>query len=215
MKAIALLSGGLDSTVAYYFACKIKGDEEVLPFFISYEQRSATRELECALALAKNKLIQYNIRLPNWISSTITTPSLQVLVPNGLPPSFVPGRNIIMLSFAGALAKVTGADEIYGGWNVIDYSSYPDCHDKFLHNMEWALREGLDHGFLRIKRPLVDMKKSDIILMGTKIGVPFELTWSCYLNIQKPCKECDSCKQRARAFEEAGIEDPLMKEEKS
>lgn len=213
MKAIALLSGGLDSTVAYYFACKIKGDEEVIPLFFDYGQRALSKELECALSLAKARkaeLYQVKMPLPNWIGSTITVPSLKMPAYKNLPASFVPGRNIIMLSYAGALAKVSGAEEIYGGWNVMDYSGYPDCDDDFLQNMHWALRRGLDHETLRIQRPLVDMKKSDIILMGTKVGVPFEQTWSCYLNVQKPCKECDSCKQRAKAFTEAGIEDPLM-----
>lgn len=216
MKAIALLSGGADSATAYFFACAL-GEREVTPLFFDYGQKTLSKERECAKALAEVQhatLREVYVKPPSWWGSEITTQTL-IHTDFDLPKTFLPGRNIIQLSYAGALAKTVGAEEIYGGWNSVDYGGYPDCRESFMENMEWALREGLDYGFLRIKRPLMEMKKSSIILMGTKLKVPFELTWSCYFNTQKPCMECDSCKLRAKAFKEAEIEDPIIKEAQS
>jgi 7-cyano-7-deazaguanine synthase len=131
---------------------------------------------------------------------------------DALPSTFVPGRNIIMLSFAAALAYTERAQAIYGGWNQLDYSGYPDCRTEFLLSMEDALAHGLDlpPGALAIRAPLVSMSKAEIIQLGQVINAPLHLTWSCYAGGSAPCGECDSCKIRIAGFATLGVPDPAL-----
>ena len=208
MKAITLLSGGLDSATAYYLACRLYGEEEVLPLFFFYNQLTAGKEYNCAKKIAKTHVQE--VTLPG-LGGSITYDGQYD--PTGLgkyPTTFVPGRNILQLAYAGSLARKVDAHNITGGWNILDFSGYPDCRETFLHYMELALRTGLGMDELRIRRPLINLHKWEIVLMGGAIDVPFEDTWSCYFNEDVPCGKCDSCKIRAEAFKKAGLKDPLL-----
>jgi 7-cyano-7-deazaguanine synthase len=124
----------------------------------------------------------------------------------------VPARNIIFLSFALSCAEAMGARSIFIGAHIQDYSGYPDCRPQFIRAFTRAALKGTKTGVnrkgIRIMTPLIDKKKSEIIKLGKKLDVPFELTWSCYSGEDIPCKTCDSCHYRRKGFKEAGIEDP-------
>ena len=137
-----------------------------------------------------------------------------------IPVTYVPARNTIFLSFALAWAETLEADTIFIGVNAIDYSGYPDCRPEFIKAFEdmanLATKVSVE-GTLRFKieTPLINMTKADIINKGTKLGVDYSLAWSCYDPVYKddkyiPCLECDSCRLRAKGFEDAGIKDPLV-----
>jgi len=212
-KAIVLLSGGLDSAVAGAWVKKIwEGD--CLALYFDYHQRHQ-REGNSSLTLSKF------FNWP-WKLLTIEVPSESALTSNhgnlsepikGLPASFVPGRNLIFLSYAAAIAYSYGIRNIVGGWNIIDYPNYPDCSSEFLTSAENTVNLALGlkgYNSISIWKPLISMKKKEIIQKGINLGVPFESTWSCYQGGEKPCGLCSSCKFRQKGFEEAGIKDPLL-----
>jgi 7-cyano-7-deazaguanine synthase len=123
--------------------------------------------------------------------------------------TYVPGRNIVMLSIAGGMADALRCHGIVGGWNAEDYSGYPDCRPRFLWAMQQALGAGLRWP-CNIYSPLNNASKAHIIKLGKLIGAPLDLTWSCYAGGAEPCKTCPSCMVRAKGFEEAGIVDPAL-----
>jgi 7-cyano-7-deazaguanine synthase len=129
-----------------------------------------------------------------------------------IPPTYVPGRNIIFLSFALSFAEIEKAEAIFIGAHCEDYSGYPDCRPKFYRDFRRVSLSGTKAGVegrpVRIITPLISKNKSQIIRIGSKLNVPFGLTWSCYQGGKRPCGECDSCFYRAKGFKEAGIEDP-------
>jgi 7-cyano-7-deazaguanine synthase len=136
--------------------------------------------------------------------------------PSDLPPSFVPGRNIIMLAVAAAVGYTEKAYDIVGGWNAVDYSGYPDCRPEFINSMISTLNIGLGLGGnpadkgINIFAPLVYASKSHIIQLGLDLQAPLHLTWSCYSGGSVPCMECDSCKIRQQGFETLGVPDPAL-----
>jgi len=215
MKAIILLSGGLDSAVAAGWA-KGKFDSDCLCLLFKYGQRHR-KELEQARKLAEF------FGMPSWLRR-IEIPSLSALttekdnlnvVREGVPDTFVPGRNMIFIAYAASLAYELGATHIVGGWNSIDNPGYPDCGAPFLSSMEitlnYALGLTLDSGkFIRVRGPLILNSKKEIIERGLNYHIPFEMTWTCYEGRDKPCGECSACKFRAKGFKEAGISDPLL-----
>lgn len=210
MKTIALLSGGLDSAVAAALA-KENGDE-VIALNLNYGQRHAKEETfarKLAQLYTWDFINQY-IFFPSFSALTSPMGDLNREI-NGLPASFVPGRNLIMLAYAASYAYEKKAGYISGGWNAVDYPGYPDCRPKFLESMQSSISYALDSG-IALFYPLINMTKAEIIQTGEKLGVPFELTWSCYEGKDKPCGECSSCKFRAEGFKQAGIIDPLTLE---
>ena len=127
-----------------------------------------------------------------------------------VPNTYVPGRNIIFLSIAGAIADIKKCEAIMIGVNAVDYSGYPDCRPEFISSMEKSLRIGLAFSSrLKIEAPLQTMSKAEIIKYGMKLGTPYELTHSCYLGNEEACGKCDSCLLRLKGFMEAGYEDPV------
>lgn len=211
MKAIVLLSGGLDSAVAASQAHALWGTD-CLAIIFDYGQRHS-KEIQNAKKLADRFGWV-------WIIQKFSVPAKSALIGEGdvnqivrgYPASFVPGRNLIMLSFAASVAWTLEAEVIVGGWNVIDYSGYPDCREDFLSSMEKTLNLALGYEQyykIRIRRPLILMNKKEIILLGKDLGTPFELTWSCYEGGEHPCGVCGSCLHRQKGFREAGIEDPV------
>ncbi len=216
-KAVVLLSGGLDSAVALYVAKKAGHEVHAISF--DYGQRH-NKELNCAKAIAqKAGVASHNIvtlNLDLWGGSSLTDKSMSV--ENGdvnrtdIPVTYVPARNMVFLSIAASLAEAKGARHIYIGVSQVDYSGYVDCRREFIDAMQEAINKGTVMGAekgetIAIHAPFINMTKSQEITLGQELGVDFGLTWSCYRGGDKPCGTCDSCLLRAKAFEEAGIED--------
>ncbi len=215
-KALVLMSGGLDSTTVATYA-KSRGDE-IFGLSFNYGQRHVI-EMESSRRVAERLGVErkvINIDMRQIGSSSLTSES-EVdegsVNREGIPNTYVPGRNIIFLSIAGALADIKGASKIYIGVNSVDYSGYPDCRPDFIGSMQNTLRLGLANGpssNLSIIAPLQKLSKAEIVRMGTELGAPYELTYSCYRGGTKSCGHCDSCLLRLKGFMEAGIEDPLQ-----
>ncbi|MCP4649105.1 MAG: 7-cyano-7-deazaguanine synthase QueC [PVC group bacterium] len=217
-RAVVLLSGGLDSATTLYFARK-KG-YEIFCLCFDYGQRHK-KEIKLAQKLAcvsgsKWQMVKFSMP---WTSSSLL--DKKRLVPkdrdfNGeIPSTYVPARNIVFLSFAASFAEAVGARVVFIGANQIDYSGYPDCRDDFLKAFEQALRKGTKSGVegrkkISIIAPLVNKNKAQIIKMAKKLGVPLELTWSCYNGGKSPCGVCDSCRLRSHGFEKAKSKDPVQ-----
>ncbi len=216
-KAIVLFSGGLDSTTCLYWALDKGYTCETLT--VSYGQRHA-REVQAAQQIAsKLGVKQHSVALNfPWLSTSslvgkdqvIPDQSLADITSGQIPSTYVPGRNLIFLSVAASLADAVSADAIVAGPNAIDFSGYPDCTPAFFETVGKAInlgtKRGVQHG-LEVLAPLMHLSKTDIVKLGAKLGVPFELTWSCYNGGDTPCGHCDSCKLRARGFAEAGVKD--------
>ena len=220
-KAVVLLSGGLDSTVAAAIA-KEQGFE-IHAVSFDYGQRHV-RELESARAVAKSLGARSHsvLKVPvgEYGGSALTDKSLAV--PTGrdenamggdIPVTYVPARNIVFLSLALGVAEVKEADSIFIGANALDYSGYPDCRPEFFAAFEQMARLGTKRGVegkpLKIDVPLQAMTKADIVREGLRLCAPLELTWSCYQGGAKACGVCDSCVLRLKGFREAGVVDPV------
>jgi 7-cyano-7-deazaguanine synthase len=215
-KSVVLLSGGLDSSTILYYAIS-KGYSPYCLIF-DYGQRHR-RELHSAVLIAKTAKCRYKlvkISLP-WKGSSLIDKEMRL--PNKepgnkkIPNTYVPGRNTIFLSFALSAAEALGAKAVFIGANAIDYSGYPDCRPDYFKAFEAVIRRGTkagaQGGAIKIYTPLIRKTKAQIIRMGISLGVPFELTWSCYQGNKKPCGKCDSCYFRQRGFSQAGINDPV------
>lgn len=220
-KAVLLLSGGLDSSTLLALAMKEGYAVNALSF--RYGQRHDA-ELAASQTIAKQyEVVQHmimNIDLRAFGGSALTS---SVPVPldrpvddnTTIPITYVPARNTIFLSFALAWAEVLGANDIFIGVNSLDYSGYPDCRPEFIDAFEkmahLATRAGVEGGGeLKIRTPLIDMTKSEIIRLGLDLGVDYGLTMSCY-NPEPgslACGRCDACQLRLRGFMEAGATDP-------
>ena len=220
-KAVVLLSGGLDSTTALAIADDEGYELHTLSF--DYGQRHQ-REVEAALAVARHYHVQtqktITIDLRAFGGSALTA---DFEVPHArdrekisqeIPITYVPARNTIFLSFALAYAEVTGANDIFLGINAIDYSGYPDCRPEYLEAYErmanLATKATTQDGrALHLHAPLLRMNKAEIIRKGMELGVPYQLTWSCYEGGDLACGTCDSCLLRLNGFTEAGLKDPI------
>ncbi len=213
--SIVLLSGGLDSaTLLYYVRRKFP---EPLAMVFLYGQRHR-RELDSALAVARKagvKVKKVKVPFPE-VGSALLQPELKLpsRLTNKIPITYVPARNIVFLSLALAYAEAYGIDKVFIGVNAIDYSGYPDCRPEFIRAFNRMIRVGTKAGVeghpIKVIAPFVTLTKAEIIKIGTSLGVPYELTWSCYAGGERPCGRCDSCRLRAKGFREAGIDDPLL-----
>ena len=221
MKAVILLSGGLDSSTVLYQARADGYQCYALSF--DYQQRHR-RELEAARAIAAaagveaSHVASFDLRA--WGGSALTDEALAVPkgrsdteIADGIPITYVPARNTIFLSFALAYAETIAARRVYLGVNALDYSGYPDCRPDYLAAMQAVYRLGTKQGRegdpIEIVAPLVQLRKTEIVALGNKLGVPWELTWSCYEGGSLACGECDSCQLRLAAFAQLGLTDPL------
>lgn len=227
--SIVLVSGGLDSATALAWALRnTKGPLHALSF--QYGQRHNDMETRAAAQLCE--LYRVPLRTVNLVQafaviggSSLTSgmatgnPSKEEgtfeRTPSDLPPTFVPGRNLIFLGIAASVGYVMRDYELVGGWNAVDYSGYPDCRERFFEQLEAAADEAFgfdsadEHG-IEVHAPLVNMSKADIIRLGLELNVPYSVTWSCYAGGLTPCGECDSCKIRAEGFAAVGVEDPAL-----
>ena len=219
IKAVCLLSGGLDSATALY--CARRDGFEPVALTVHYGQLHE-KEIACARQLAQGLALEHHvisISLP-WKGSALLDRSIPL--PQGraesemakeIPVTYVPARNSIFLSLAASLAETKKAAAIFFGANIQDYSGYPDCRPEFLEAFSEVISRGTKAGAegfrIKIIAPLLKMSKKEIVILGRSLGVPFEQTWSCYRGAESPCSECDSCILRAKGFREAGLEDPL------
>ncbi len=215
-KAVVLLSGGLDSATTLFYALDRGYGCHCLIF--DYGQRHR-KELKRAVEIAVRAGVAYEmvkIQLP-WKGSALLDLKVKVpqgrnIIPDEIPATYVPARNIIFLSFAASCAEARGAQAVFIGANVLDYSGYPDCRPDFFDAYQAVLKKGLKAGVegqeIKIYTPLLRKTKAQIIRLGRKLNVPYELTWSCYTGGRKPCGTCDSCLLRAKGFKEAGVPDP-------
>lgn len=216
--SIVLLSGGMDSATC--LAVASRSARPVHALTVLYGQRHA-REVRSARALARHFKAASHVvlRLPlgSVLHSALTDWSASLpRRSNGgaIPPTYVPARNTILLSVALGCAESRTVGAIYLGANAIDYSGYPDCRPEFLTAFNRlamrATRTGVEEGWAPVVRaPLLRLTKADVVRLGDRLGVPWELTWSCYAGGRTPCGRCDSCRWRRKGFEEAGRSDPL------
>ncbi len=219
-KAVVLLSGGLDSYTAAAIAREAGFD--VYALTVKYGQRhgheilSARRVAEAIGAKAHREL---GVDLAALGGSALLGDGdvpKDGPQPDGIPSTYVPARNTVMLSLALAWAEVLGAYDIFIGVNALDYSGYPDCRPAFVEAFEHlarvATKAGVEGAEFRIQAPLISMTKAQIIRRGLSLGLDYGLTHSCYDPLPQglACGRCDSCVLRARGFEEAGVRDPLV-----
>jgi 7-cyano-7-deazaguanine synthase len=221
LRAVVLLSGGLDSTTC--LAAAIAAGREAHTLSVDYGQRhrgelGRARALSVLLGAAGHRVVK--VDLSAFGGSALTDPS--IAVPKGrsarsmahdIPVTYVPARNTVMLSLALAHAEVIGAEEIHIGVNAVDYSGYPDCRPEFLAAFERLARVATKAGVggrpLRIVAPLLRLSKAGIISLGTRLGVPYGRTQSCYDPVRgRACGRCDACQLRRKGFEGAGLPDP-------
>ena len=217
--AVVLLSGGLDSAVT--LAVMRADGYAVHALTIDYGQRHAV-EIERAARLAahygaEHRVVSLDLRAfgGSALTAELSVPKDRPEGAGGIPITYVPARNTIFLSLALAWAEVLGAGAIALGVNAVDYSGYPDCRPEYLAAFErlarLATRVGVESGSApRIVAPLIGLTKADIVRRGVALGVPFELTHSCYdPEDGAACGRCDSCRIRRRGFEAAGVPDPI------
>jgi 7-cyano-7-deazaguanine synthase len=219
MRAVVLLSGGLDS---YTAAAITKAEGFALyALTVAYGQRHA-REIESARLVARALAVERHLELAvdlraiggSALTSEAAVPHDRDLDAPGIPATYVPARNTILLSLALGWAEVLGARDIVIGVNALDYSGYPDCRPEFIGAFERlarvATRAGIEGGAFRIHTPLIALSKADIIRRGAALGLDYGLTTSCYDPSPDgtPCGRCDSCVLRAKGFHDAGLADP-------
>jgi 7-cyano-7-deazaguanine synthase len=224
MKAVCLLSGGLDSSTC--LAVAKRGGFETYALSFDYGQRHKI-ELEAAARVAKaigvadHRVAKLDLRMfgGSALTSDIEVPKQRPAeeMSTGIPITYVPARNTIFLSLALAWAEVLHAQDIFIGVNALDYSGYPDCRPEFLHAFErmanLATKAGVEGRMkLTIHAPLIDKSKADIVRLAGELNLDLSLTHSCYDPDEagRPCGACDSCRLRAKGFSEAGMHDPLF-----
>ncbi|HEY0370662.1 MAG TPA: 7-cyano-7-deazaguanine synthase QueC [Thermoanaerobaculia bacterium] len=220
MKAVILLSGGLDSATVLAMA-KREG-RECLALSIVYGQRhrveiDAATRVAAAMGVMEHDIHPLDLRVfgASALTSDIDVPKDAVGAP-GIPVTYVPARNTIFLSVALGYAEAREAQEIWIGVNALDYSGYPDCRPEFIDAFQQVIwkgtRSGVEHHEPRLVAPLLHMTKAEIIRRGTELGVDYGITHSCYDPAPdgRACGHCDSCILRRKGFEEAGVEDPTV-----
>lgn len=218
-RSVCLSSGGLDSTTALA-GCLERGDT-VHSLTFDYGQRHR-REVEAAQRIAthygiEHRVIAVDLRQVGGSSLTADLPILEdrplEQIVAAIPNTYVPFRNSIFLALATAFAEVVGAESIVLGINHLDYSGYPDCRPEYLEAFQQVIRLGSRAGVEgrapRLEAPLAHLDKGGIVREAVRLGVPLELTWSCYHGRALACGRCDSCLLRLKGFAEAGTTDPL------
>ena len=215
--AICLVSGGMDSCVTAAIANE--ENDELAFLHISYGQRTEKRERESFERIADHYRVRSRFvvsldQLGRIGGSSLTDTRIPVTAANlsacGIPSSYVPFRNAHLLSSAVSWAEVKKANRIYIGAVAEDSSGYPDCRPEFYEAFQQTVNVGTKpETNIEIRTPVIGMKKFEIVRRGIELSAPLELTWSCYVESEVACGNCDSCALRLRAFREAGVEDPI------
>lgn len=239
MRAVVLLSGGLDS--ATVLALARERGLECYALSVRYGQRHAAelhaaQRVAKALGAARHEIV--DVDLSQFGGSALTDPSIDVpeqserpekretcadtdvrassAAPSAIPVTYVPARNTILLSLALGWAEVLGAEEIHFGANCVDYSGYPDCRPEYVAAFErlaaLATKDGVEGRPIRVHAPIITMSKAQIVIEGRRLGVDFSLTVSCYQadDEGRACGRCDACTIRREGFEAAGVQDPTV-----
>jgi 7-cyano-7-deazaguanine synthase len=220
MRAVCLLSGGMDSTTLAYVAKDMGYD--IIALHFTYGQRTEAKERECAQKIAglldAREFVEISLEHFTKIgASSLTDESLPVEEyageEEGIPSTYVPFRNGNLLAIATSLAEARRAEAVFIGVQTGDYPGYPDCRPEFIE----AFQRAVDLGTaadprITLMTPFVRKTKVDIIRTGLALGVPYEETWSCYQNNDTACGVCSSCHYRREAFRELGLEDPIAYE---
>lgn len=221
MKAVAIVSGGIDSTTLLY---KLASEGyEVHALTVLYGQKHA-REVDSACKIANLLGIKHTIielpQLGQILKSALTNPEITVpQVPSdarfydSLKVTVVPNRNAILLAIACGFAESVGAKDVFYAAHYSDRGVYPDCRKEFVDAFQTAMRLSTDDKQLNVKAPFVGMTKGQVVALGTKLGVEYGQTWSCYNGQEKHCGVCSSCRERKRAFLEASVDDPTVYEQ--
>jgi 7-cyano-7-deazaguanine synthase len=217
--AVALISGGLDSMVAA--ASAREAGHRLLALSIDYNQRhqielAAARRIAHLLGAERHVVMPMDLRAFGGSALTAEIDVPKKGVGDDIPVTYVPARNTIFLSLALGWAEAAGGRDLYIGVNALDYSGYPDCRPEFIAGFEklaeLATKAGVEGQPFRIHAPLQDMTKADIVREGIRLGLDLGVSWSCYDPAPGGlhCGLCDSCRIRARGFEEAGVPDPTV-----
>ena len=214
-RAVVLLSGGMDSCVCAALAGR---DYDAAAVHVSYGQRTEERERQSFLAICerlgiRDRLVVRNEALRAIGGSALTDDAIAVptaaAAGNGIPVTYVPFRNAHFLAVAVSWAEVLGAKKVYIGAVEPDSSGYPDCRPAYYEAFNEVVKMGTKDGDIEIVTPLIAMRKNEIVRLGLELNAPFDLTWSCYSREDRACGVCDSCGLRLRAFEGAGVQDPI------
>ncbi|CCH29403.1 7-cyano-7-deazaguanine synthase QueC [Actinosynnema sp. NPDC047251] len=223
-RAIVLLSGGLDSCTVLAIAKDQGFESYALSFDYGQRHRTELRSaglVAAALGATEHRTATIDLRVfgGSALTSDVEVPKHRIvddIDSNIIPVTYVPARNTIFLAFATAYAEVVGAFDIFTGVTAVDYSGYPDCRPEFMEAFEatanLGTRAGVEQGErLRLHSPLIEMSKADIIREGTRLGVDYSLTSSCYDpdDRGRACGHCDTCLLRLKGFAECGIKDPV------
>lgn len=218
MKAVCLLSGGMDSSTLAFLA---KHDGyDILALHFTYGQRTEEKERECAKRIARHlnalEFLDVDLAYLKKVgASSLTDQRMQVKPHNeageSIPETYVPFRNANLLSVGTSFAEARAADAIYIGVQASDYSGYPDCRPEFIDAFQKVITLGTrpDSG-IELKTPFVRLNKAEILKIGMGLNVPYEDTWSCYSENDIACGICGSCHFRREAFRQIGIEDPIQ-----
>lgn len=218
-KAVVLVSGGLDSATVLAIAKQQAYQCYALSFDYGQRHRielKRSEDVAKAQGVLEHKIVK--IDLGNFGGSALTDDRIDVPTQqeSGIPVTYVPARNTVFLSMALGWAEVLEASAIFIGANAVDYSGYPDCRPAFIEAFEnlanLATKAGVEEQSFKVKAPLIDMSKAEIIQAGLRLGVDYGLTISCYNPDaeNRPCGECDSCRIRAAGFATAGAVDPAL-----
>jgi len=216
-KAVVLLSGGMDSAVVVAIAREQGFAVHALS--VRYGQRhtselDAARRVAEALGVVAHKVVDVDLRSIGGSALTDDAIDVPEAGGEGIPSTYVPARNTIMLSLALGWAEVLGANDLFCGVNAVDYSGYPDCRPEFIDAFErlanLATKAGVEGAGLHVHAPLQFLSKADIVREGVRLGVDFDLTVSCYQADEqgRACGHCDACRLRAAGFADAGVADP-------
>ena len=217
MKAVCLLSGGMDSSTLAYLA-KSEG-YDIYALHLNYGQRTEEKERACAKKIAEllgaQDFVEVDVGyFALFGASSLTDPAIAVEGFNParahIPNTYVPFRNANLLAIATSYAESKNADAIFIGVQSLDYSGYPDCRPQFIDAFQKVIDLGTkDTTHIALNTPFITMTKTEILRLGLALGVPYNYTWSCYRNQDKACGTCGSCHFRKEAFAHAGIPDPI------
>ncbi len=205
----------MDSSVCAALAVR---DYDAAAVHVSYGQRTQERERQSFLAICQRLKIHDRLMVRNEAFRAIGGSALtdeSIAVPDAedigrdIPVTYVPFRNAHFLAVAVSWAEVLGAEKVYIGAVEPDSSGYPDCRPAYYEAFNEVVKRGTRDGRIRILTPLIAMRKAEIVRLGLELGAPFDLTWSCYSREDEACGVCDSCVLRLRAFEAAGVRDPI------
>lgn len=217
MKAVCLLSGGMDSSTLAYLA-KSEG-YEICALHANYGQRTEEKERACAKKIAgllgAEDFVEVDVGyFARFGASSLTDPAIAVegFDPERahIPNTYVPFRNANLLAIATSYAESKDADAIFIGVQSLDYSGYPDCRPQFIDAFQRVIDLGTKETTrIALNTPFISMTKTEILRLGLALGVPYKFTWSCYRNQDKACGTCGSCHYRKEAFAHAGVPDPI------